>query len=482
MNGIVSSFLVLGSSFSVMASESEKMERLPNIIFVLADDLGIGDLSCYGQKHYQTPHIDSIAQNGMRFTQFYSSFPVCAPARCSILTGKNAGHCGIRNNGEILPEGQTPMPSGDPTIAEMLKTRGYATACIGKWGLGSVGSIGDPNKRGFDFFYGLNCQRQAHFYYPKHVWRNNQKEFLKGNNPGSGGPFYLPDLLEKEAHAFIRSNRDKPFFLWYTSPLPHASLQVKDSELARFKGKFPEPKPYLYEGGYAPQSFPRAAAATMNVRLDDEVGRLQALLKELKLDDDTIFIFASDNGPSSEGGKDIAFFNSTGGDRKAKGSLFNGGVHVPFLISWPNHIKPGSVCEAPFAFYDLLPTFSEVAEVKSIPQNDGVSLVPTLSALPQKQKPHDTFYWEFGAYGGQVAVRLGDWRGVAENLSKGGPVVFQLFDLAVDPKENKDLSAEHPEIIDLMMESVRESRTPPVIDAFQIQQLEYLSDSSIKIQ
>lgn len=466
---------LLCASTPYMLSAKEKTTRKPNIIFILADDLGYGDISANGQKHFKTPNIDKIVQEGMNFTQFYTPFPVCAPARCAIMTGKHAGHCTIRDNGEMPGEGQFPLRQGESTIPLMLKENGYVTACIGKWGMGSVNSSGDPLNQGFDLFFGYNCQRLAHFYYPEHLWRNQQKIMLPGNIPNRGGPHYAPDLLEKEALEFIKKNKDTPFFLWYTTPIPHASLQVPDSMLNLYKGKFKE-TPYK-GGGYAAQPYPRAAAAAMVTQLDNEVGKMMTLVKSLGLDQETLFIFASDNGPSPEGGKDLDFFQSAAGMKKGKGSLFEGGVRVPFMIRWPGKIAPGTVCENAFTFYDLMSTFGEAAAISNIPANDGISFLPTLTGQLAKQKLHDILYWEFGGYGGQTAVRIGDWKGVATGLRQSGNLKLELYNLTNDRKEKNNVAAKHPEIIQRMMQTIRESHTPSADTIFRIPALENFTNT-----
>src|SRR5262245_37388439 len=374
---------------AVVGQRRDKAQDKPNVILIMADDLGWGDLGSYGQTKIKTPNLDQMAAEGMRFTQFYSGSPVCAPSRCVLMTGKHGGHAYIRNNREVQPEGQWPIPASEVTIAELLKLQGYATGAFGKWGLGFVGTEGDPNKQGFDLFFGYNCQREAHNFYPDHLWRNDQRVNLDGNQRGLTGKQYSHDLIEAEALKFIRDNREKPFFLYAPFTIPHLALQVPEDSLADYVGKWDDP-PYDGSNGYLPHPTPRAAYAAMVSRMDRSVGRMMALLKELGLDNNTLVIFASDNGgafgevtkdfdfrPGRLGGTDYVFFGSTGKFRAFKGSVYEGGIRVPFIARWPGKIKAGSVSELPAVFYDVLPTFCELAGVKT-PHTDGLSLAPTL--------------------------------------------------------------------------------------------------------
>ncbi len=470
--------MVIPAMVSAQSSETsknpQKENRPPNIIFILADDLGYGDLSCYGQKKYNTPHIDALAKSGIRFTNFYSTSPVCAPARCAILTGKHSGQGTIRDNGEMPGEGQSPMLKDDYTIAEMFKKNGYNTACVGKWGLGFVGSEGDPNHQGFDLFFGPNCQRQAHFYYPKHVWRNSTKIPFPQNVPNKGGPDYLGDHLEKEATQFITDNKDTPFFLWYTTPVPHASLQVKDEDIKPFVGRYPE-KPFP-GGGYAAQPTPNAAAAAMVTRLDNEVGRMHALVKKLGIEDNTIFIFSSDNGPSAEGGKDMNFFNSRGNLTGQKCLLNEGGVRVPMIICAPKMFEGNRVVNEPFAFDDLFPTFTDVIQTVAPKDITGISFYPTLKNQNSEQKKKDYMYWEFGGYGGQVVVRKGNMKAYAKDLRKKGVAEFALYDLSKDPNEKTNIADKNPRIIEEFKAQIPKLRSTPHYKNFDMKALQDLSE------
>ena len=341
---------------------SAEPSRLPNIIFVLADDLGYGDLGCYGQKKIQTPHIDRLAAEGIRFTQHYSGNAVCAPSRCCLMTGKHPGHAHIRDNSEVKPEGQRPIPASSVTIAMLLKDRGYATAATGKWGLGAPGSEGDPIRQGFDLFFGYNCQRHAHNYYPTYLWRNNERMALAGNTAGVTGKHYSHDLIEAEALRFIDENRSRPFLLYVPFTIPHLALQVPEDSLRQYVGKWDDP-PYDGSRGYQPQPHPRAAYAAMITRMDRSVGRILQRVAQWGLDRDTIVFFTSDNGPTHDkvGGSDSDFFASAGPLRGLKGSLYEGGIRVPMIARWPGKIAPGRTTDLPSAFWDVLPTLCEVS-------------------------------------------------------------------------------------------------------------------------
>jgi arylsulfatase A len=446
--------------------------RRPNIIFILADDLGYGDIGCFGQKKIRTPNLDRMAAEGMRLAQHYSGNAVCAPSRCVLMTGKHPGHAWIRNNREHQPEGQPPIPANSITVARLLKQQGYSTAAMGKWGLGFPGSEGDPLKQGFDRFYGYNCQRHAHNYYPTYLWDNDRRVQL--NNPEFSahqklpagadpqepssyerfrGKEYAPDLICAAALQFIRQNRTRPFFLYFATTVPHLALQVPEDSLAEYQGKFPE-APYTGGRNYLPHPTPHAAYAAMVTRLDRDAGRIFDLAQELGLDENTVFIFTSDNGPlyNQLGGTDTDFFQSAGEFRGRKGSLYEGGIRVPAIIRWKGHIAPGTTAERVTGFEDWLPTLMElIGAAKTIPDGtDGISFVPTL--LGKKQAPRPFLYREFPAYGGQQMVRIGDWKGVRQNLNppdlkNEAKLGLALYDLQADPGERKDIGAEHPDTV-----------------------------------
>jgi arylsulfatase len=465
------SLLLLLGSFIVSFAQAN---RPPNIIFILADDLGYGDVGAYGQTKIRTPNIDRLAAEGLKFTDFYAGSPVCAPSRCVLMTGKHGGHAYIRDNKEFKPEGQEPIPASEVTIAELLKAQGYVTGGFGKWGLGYPGSEGDPNRQGFDLFYGYNCQREAHNFYPDHLWRNEQKVMLAGNERGLTGKQYSHDLIEAEALNFIKANKDRPFFLYAPFTIPHLALQVPDDSLAEYVGQWDDPA-YDGKNGYLPHPTPRAAYAAMVTRMDRSIGRMMTLVKELGLDNNTIVMFSSDNGgafgevtrgdfefkPGRMGGTDYVFFGSTGKFRAFKGSIYEGGLRVPFIARWPGKIKAGTVSKLPAAFYDLLPTLCELAKIKAPSNTDGISFLPTLLGKG-KQRRHEFLFWDFNGYGGQQAVRMGDWKGLRRNLHRGN-TKLELYNLKTDVSEQNDVAAQHPAIVQRIETILREQHQPSAL-------------------
>jgi arylsulfatase len=439
---------------------SRRQSGKPNVIFLLADDLGYGDVGCYGQKKIRTPNIDKLAAEGMMFTQCYSGSPVCAPSRCALMTGKHTGHCEVRDNKQvggpdawqlgITTSGQWPLSEDAITVAEILKNAGYTTGACGKWGLGQVGTTGDPNKQGFDYFFGYICQRQAHTYYPNHLWRNGKIEWLEANKDGKQGA-YSHDLVVQEALKFITDNKDRPFFLYVAFTIPHAALQVPEDSLTEYRGKWPDP---LYTGdkGYEPHPCPRACYAAMVTRMDRDIGRLMALLKELNLDENTLVFFSSDNGPTFNGGADSAFFESAGPLRGLKGSVYEGGIRVPFIARWPGIIRAGGTSDHVCAFWDFLPTCAELVGVEPPKDIDGVSILPTLLDGPQKQNHHEYLYWELT---GQQAVRMDDWKAV-RNRPDGK---IELYDLKADKGEQRDVTDHNPQIVKKASELFKTART-----------------------
>jgi arylsulfatase len=441
----------------------------PNIILILADDLGYAELGSYGQEKIHTPHIDQMAQEGMRFTQFYSGSPVCAPSRCVLITGQHSGHAFIRDNKEIQPEGQYPLPDSVLTIAEALRSEGYSTGVIGKWGLGPPGSKGDPCNQGFDYFYGYNCQRHAHNHYPRYLWQNDQQVILKGNSDGVTGEQYSHDLFEREALAFITNNANGPFFLLLALTIPHLALQVPDEELDAYVGQWKDPS---YDGtkGYLPHPSPRAAYAAMVTRMDRSVGRILQRLEDLAIDRRTIVVFTSDNGPTYDriGGSDSEFFRSAGVFRGLKGSVYEGGIRVPLIIRWPGTIASGTVSSHLAAFQDFFPTLSDVAGLPQPDGSDGISFLPTLRGQPNQDR-HEYLYWEFAGYGGQQAVRWGSWKAVRRNLHKGN-LAIELYDLEADLGELNDIASEHGSVVTRMKGFMDRSHTPSPV--FPIQALD----------
>ncbi|HKB06302.1 MAG TPA: arylsulfatase [Gemmataceae bacterium] len=452
----------------VFAAGTASAADRPNIVFILADDLGFGDLGCYGQKHIRTPNIDKLAAEGMRFTQAYAGNAVCAPSRCCLMTGKHPGHAHVRDNRQWKPDvqwsGQIPLPEGTVTLPKLLKAKGYATGAMGKWGLGSPENSGDPAKQGIDHFFGYYCQAHAHNHYPRYVWRNGAQILVDGNDGSATGKQYTQDLFEAEALRIVREHKDGPFFLYLPFTVPHLALQVPDDSLAEYKGKFEE-TPYRGKQ-YQPHGTPRAAYAAMITRMDRSVGRLMDLLKELKLDENTLVIFSSDNGAiGGFAGTDNQFFKSNGDLRGMKGSLYEGGIRTPLIARWPGRIKPGTMTDLPTAFWDVLPTLCEVAGAEVPTDIDGLSFLPTL--LGKKgQKRHEHLYWEFPSYGGQQAVRAGKWKAVRQNLAKG-PSGTELYDLGTDPAESRNLAASEPDVVKRLEAAMRAEHTPSALFPLQ---------------
>jgi arylsulfatase len=430
----------------------------PNVVLIVADDLGYGELGCYGQVKIATPHLDRLAAEGLRFTQFYAGAPVCAPSRCVLLTGLHTGHAFVRDNVEVQPEGQLALPAGTFTLARALDSAGYATGLVGKWGLGAPGSSGTPEKQGFDEWFGYLCQRQAHSFYPTHLWKNGERVELAGNALGAtAGREHAQPLLAAEALAFLERHRAEPFFLYVPFTLPHLALQPQKRDLAEYRDKFPE-TPYDGRNGYMPHSTPRAAYAAMVSRLDADVGRLVAKLDELGLAQETLVLFTSDNGPTHDvGGVDTEFFASTAGLRGRKGSVYEGGLRVPLIARWPGMVPAGKSCAQVAGFQDVLPTVLELAGVATPPGLDGKSFAATLR--DGEPRPRTTLTWEFHGYGQQLAARRGDWKLVQRELAKGGRAP-ELYDLAADPSEVRDVAHEHPELVSELLAEVRAAHRP----------------------
>ena len=403
--------------------------RKPNIILILADDLGFGDLGSYGQKLIKTPNLDQLVAEGTRFTQVYASAPVCAPSRASLMTGVHQGRAYIRGNTDIKGQRVSLRPQ-DTTIAEVLKRAGYRTGIIGKWGLGEPDTDGTPNKKGFDYFFGYLNQNLAHNYYPDYLWRNEEKVQLRGKS-------YSPDLFGQEASDFIRRESKNPFFLYLAYTLPHAN-----NELNRRTGngmETPSDKPYSNEKWTQPNK----NFAAMVTRLDRQVGEIVALLKSLKLDDDTILIFSGDNGPqgTDEGNYNAAFFNSTGGLRGLKRSLYEGGIREPMIVRWPGRVKAGAVSDLVWTHYDLFPTFAEIAKATRPSELDGISVLPIW--LHNKTISRKYLYWEFHEGGFMQAVRMGKWKAV--KLGVNGKI--ELYDLDKDEAETRNIADSNPLIV-----------------------------------
>lgn len=430
-------------------------ERPPNLVLILADDLGYGDLGCYGQTRIETPHLDRLAADGMRFTRHYAGSTVCAPSRGVLLTGRHTGHGVIRNN-RGLPGviGQEPLPARTVTLAERLHQLDYRTTCVGKWGLGGPDSSGAAHRQGFQTYFGVNDQRTAHSHYPAFVWRNAARNDLPENADGRHGT-YSQDLFTDEAVRFLDAqDGERPFFLYVASCIPHVSLHVPDESLAQYAGRFEEtPYPGAHYSGHAT---PRAAYAAMVTHLDAAVGRILATLEENGLAEDTLVLFTSDNGPTSAGGGDPAFFDSAGGLRGGKGTLFEGGIRVPLIARWPGKIAAGAVTDVVSAFDDVTPTLVGLAGGACGEDVDGLSFESTLLGLGDESTMRDAFYWELGR---KQAVLSGDWK-LVRHTTKAGATTAMLFDLATDPGESHDVAAEHPQIVARLIERARAMRTP----------------------
>ena len=429
---------------------------LPNLIWIMADDLGYGDLGSYGQELIETPNLDKMAEDGMRFTQFYAGSTVCAPSRCSLMTGLHTGHCYVRGNYEIKPMGQVPLMPDTITLASQLKAAGYSTALIGKWGLGGPDSTGIPNRQGFDYFFGYLCQRHAHNYYPEYLFRNEQTVPLDGNvlpEPkrldGAGYAIekaqYSHDLFAAEALQYIEKKKNEPFFLYLSMTIPHANNEAGQEGM-----EVPELGEYKEKDWPAPEK----GKAAMISRMDKDVGKILAKLKELDLDQNTLVIFTSDNGSHREGGANPDFFNSNGELRGIKRDLYEGGIRVPMIAWWPGQISAGTTNDHISAFWDYLPTFSELSEAPQPRTTDGISILATLRGDNANQKTHEFLYWEFHERGSKQAVRMGDWKGV--RLSPEGNL--ELYNLKEDISEASDVAAQHPDIVQKITTYMKETR------------------------
>lgn len=451
--------LVILVAFTILHRHANAAEK-PNIIYILADDLGYGDLSCYGQKQFTTPHLDRMAQEGIRFTQHYAGSPICAPSRASLMTGLHLGHTEIRsnrNNGKQPPyRGNFPLSEDAITIPKVLKEQGYHTFAIGKWGLGGPESSGAAWKQGFDRFYGFLDQMDAHFYYPEFVWRGQEILEIPENKDGKRG-LYSHTLFTDEALKFLKTEakKEQPFFLYLAYTIPHAELLAPEEDMKRFRGKFDE-TPYQYQpkrSHYAGQEEPKAAYVAMISRMDRDVGRILDTLKKEGLAENTLVIFSSDNGPAKEGGADPAYFDSSGGLRGFKRSVAEGGIRVPMIAWWPGQIKPGQISDHVSAFWDVGPTLAELAGTNWPAKTDGISFAPTLLGEDEKQTQHAYLFW---AYGSMRAIRMGDWKGLY--LHRDGDVA--LYNLKEDPAETTDLAEKYPVIQEIIRQAILAAETP----------------------
>jgi arylsulfatase A len=425
----------------------------PNIVIIQADDLGYGDLGVYGQLRFQTPSLDRLAHSGIRFTNYYAGSTVCAPSRAALMTGLHTGHGWVRGNGEFS------LREEDRTVAMLLRDAGYRTAVIGKWGLGRPGLPGQPDRKGFEYSFGFLDHRHAHRQFTDHLYRNAQRVEVDLAND------YANDLFTREAASFIEKDDNRPFFLYLNYTVPHAELRVPEDSLSPLRGRFPE-TPFVNAAaddkptgpddqslGYRSQPAPRAAFAAMITRMDRDIGRLVDLLKTRGLDRRTLVVFISDNGPHKEGGADPAFFNSSGGFRGIKRDLYEGGIRVPMIASWPGTIPAGRVTSYAAAHWDILPTLAEFAGVPAPPNLDGLSIARALRG--QSQPAHEFMYWEFHERGFQQAVRMGDWKGV--RLAKDQPL--ELYNLATDLAETTNVASKRPEIVARIEEYLKTART-----------------------
>lgn len=459
--------------------ESTATGTRPNIIYILADDLGYGDLGAYGGQQIETPNLDRLSDEGIRFSQHYSGSTVCAPARSVLMTGLHTGHTPIRGNREILPIGQHPLPEGTVTIARVLKDAGYATGAFGKWGLGGPGSEGLPSLQGFDQFFGFLDQRRAHFYYPEFLFSDLkggelERVPLDGNvteddperSPGSGRPItavqYAPEVMQREALAFIEEHRDGPFFLYLPMQLPHASLEVPEDFLQTYLDENGEsifdekPTP---QGHYVNSSMPKAAYAAMVTYLDHQVGELMEKLDELGIADNTLVLFTSDNGSYAEGGYHYSMLDSNAPFRGGKRDLYEGGIRVPLIARWPAMMSAGKTSSHISGFQDMMPTFAELAGVAVPADTDGISMLPVLTG-EREQPEHNFLYWEFHEQGGKQAVRKGDWKAVRLNVRENPDSPLELYNLADDPAEMRNVAGENQEIVREMERLIREAHEP----------------------
>lgn len=476
----------LASVFWIAGFGSLAAAEKPNVVFILADDLGYGEVGCYGQKKIPTPNIDRLAEQGTRFTRHYSGAPVCAPARCVLLSGKHLGHAEIRGNLQAsvqfpqFKEGQQPISDGVKTLAEVFHDAGYATGAIGKWGLGPVGSSGDPNRQGFDLFYGYNCQAVAHSYYPRYLWRNDKQEEINPHPiPGHKrkptgevklqdyqGKNYAPYLMMDEAEKFIAKNKSKPFFLYLAFVEPHVSIQAPAAAVDRFPKEWDD-EAYRGQCDYLPTPRPRAGYAAMIDDLDRYVGRVMAALEKAGVADHTIVVFTSDNGTTHPGkpnthfhigGVDAEFFNSTLDLKGWKGSVYEGGLRVPMIVRYPGKVAAGATSAAPGYFADWFPTLCDAASLKKPAGLDGSSLWPVITG--GNGGPRKPMVWIYPEYGGQVAVAIGDMMVMKRGLRTRKPLDWEVYDVVKDRAETKNLAKDHPELIQQALEILKQQNSP----------------------
>jgi arylsulfatase A-like enzyme len=445
--------------------QPKKTTTRPNVIFIMADDLGYGDLSCYGQLKFQTPNIDDLARGGLIFTHHYSGSTVCAPSRSALMTGLHTGHTFIRGNKEAQPEGQYPLPDSAITLAEIFQSQGYVTGMFGKWGLGNMESEGSPLKQGFEKFTGYACQRLAHNYYPTQLWRDASKIELIENG-GSNNGTYAPEYIHQDAMRFIEDNRDKPFFIYLPLITPHAELAAPERYLEKFRGSFGEETPFkgaepgtanFKKGPYASQEAPRTAFAAMVNLMDDQIGEIITKLRNLGLYENTLIIFTSDNGPHREGGADPDYFDSNGPLRGYKRDVYEGGIRTPLIIHWNGKIAPATADHVS-AFWDFVPTFCDLLNIEKPTATDGISMFPTLMGTPANQKKHDYLYWEFHEQGGKQAIRKGIWKAIRLNVNDTTQTQIELYNLLDDEGESSNVASSHPEMIKEFAQLMEQAR------------------------
>lgn len=472
-------------------AQGETKVSKPNIIYIYADDLGYAEIEAYGQTKIKTPNLNKLREQGMKFTNHYTSAPVCAPARCMLLTGKNSGHSYIRGNYELggfpdsLEGGQMPLPEGTYTVPKMLQKAGYITGMVGKWGLGMHNTTGSPLKQGFDFYMGILDQKQAHNFYPTHLWLNDKPLTLnnpvinvhRALNPSTAtdadfeyfiGNEYSGDVMTKYALEFIDKNKDQSFFLYLPLPQPHISLQAPGEYVNQYIGKFKDERPYHGQNGYASSKYPLSTYAAMISYLDSQIGKVMDKVKELGLDENTIIMFSSDNGTTFNGGVKAEFFKSVDGLRGLKMDLFEGGIREPFLVRWPGKIKHGSTTDLVSAQFDLMATLAELTH-QDAGNTDGLSFLPTLLGIDSKQKVHNYLYWEYPENGGQIAIRMGKWKGVKTAVRKKGysHSSWMVFDLESDVSEKIDIANQHPDLVSRFDEIVQKEHQPSHIKEWE---------------
>ena len=439
-------------------NEHKEEQRLPvNVIYILADDLGYGDLGCYGQKLTKTPNLDRMAAEGMLFTQHYAGCTVSAPSRASLMTGLHTGHTQIRGNKEIAPEGQEPMPGNTYTLGKLFKSKNYSTGIFGKWGLGYPGSESEPNIMGFDEFYGYNCQREAHTYYPEYLWHNRNKvEFPE--NHDKGRKTYSAELIHQQALSFIRNNKDNSFFAMLTYTLPHAEINLPHDSIYQIYENMFDETPFNGAGNYFRSEKPHASFAAMVSQLDKYVGEIMDELKKQGLDKNTIIFFTSDNGPHNEGGADPEFFNSNGPLKGIKRDLYEGGIRVPLIVWSPEFVKAGVKSDHISAFWDMMPTFAEITGAAMPESGDGISFLPEILSQNKQQK-HDFLYWEFHEQKGRQAIRQGDWKLIRQGISGEKGPWLELYNIKEDIHEDNNLAEKEPGKVQALTALMDNART-----------------------